>query len=39
MMLKGIREAVKELESFPRKNRHSTDWHDKYEAKYKDLQV
>lgn len=36
-ILKFIREQVKELESFPRKNRHSTDWHDKYQSKYKDL--
>jgi hypothetical protein len=36
-LLRAIREATKELESFPRKNRHSTDWYEKYEGKFKDL--
>lgn len=34
-----MQELVVELEKFPRKNRHSTDWYNKYREKFQDLQM
>lgn len=34
-----MQELLVELEKFPRKNRHSTDWYNKYHDKFLDLQL
>ena len=35
--MQEITERVKELEKYPRMNRHCVEWYDKYSAKHQDL--
>ena len=36
-LILDITERAKELEKFPRMNRHCVEWYDKYSAKHQDL--
>jgi chromosome segregation ATPase len=36
-LMRDITEKAKELEKFPRMNRHCVDWYDKYSSKYREL--
>jgi len=34
-----VQELNAEIEKFPRKNRHSNEWHEKYTEKFRDLEL
>lgn len=38
-LIREITEKAKELEKFPRMNRHCVDWYDKYSSKFNDLSL